>query len=381
MATELRDYQTSDIIGAGAQFSQEAEGAVLGGMLFDPKCIDTVAELIKSPDSFYRPQHQALFSIIMRLYSVGKADDIVTIIDESVKAGVFSDSQMARTYLMGLVQNVSSVANIDRHCEIINEKALIRKLVDVSEYAIKTASENAVSADNLLDDVEQKIYNIRQGKNFEGLSHISEVVVGVRDNISKNEIIYNVKPRELIESSIRKAIKRKKDNDPDESEIKEEDNHINIKTNPQPYFGNIRSSMYRLINKNIPKDIENLNELPDDSEYYKTLSGEQFLFYKTDHLLIFMSPNQANLLYEYNQHVFIDGTFYAAPKCSYQIVTLRIHNIKEDLFHTIAYGILIGKSLNSYIEFLDNIKMYSFNNRENKRDMNQREPLNIHCNF
>ena len=115
-----------------------------------------------------------------------------------------------------------------------------------------------------------------------------------------------MKPKELFESSIRKAIKRKKDNDPDESEIKEEDNHISIKTNQQPYFENIRSSMYRLINKNIPKDIENLNELPDDSEYYKTLSGEQFLFYKTDHLLIFMSPNQANLLYEYNQHVFMD---------------------------------------------------------------------------
>ena len=54
----------------------------------------------------------------------------------------------------------------------------------------------------------------------------------IKDNISKNEIIYNVKPRELFESSIRKAIKRKKDNDPDESEIKEEDNHISIKTNP-----------------------------------------------------------------------------------------------------------------------------------------------------
>ena len=94
--------------------------------------------------------------------------------------------------------------------------------------------------------------------------------------------------------------------------------------------------MYRLINQNIPRNIENLNELPDDSEYYKALTWEQFLFYKTDHLLIFMSPNQANLLYEYNQHVFIDGTFYAAPKGCYQIVTLRIHNIKEDLFHIIA---------------------------------------------
>ena len=72
----------------------------------------------------------------------------------------------------------------------------------------------------------------------------------IKDNISKNEIIYNVKPRELFESSIRKAIKRKKDNDPDESEIKEENNHISIKTNPQPYFEKITSSMYGLVNKN-----------------------------------------------------------------------------------------------------------------------------------
>ena len=42
---------------------------------------------------------------------------------------------------------------------------------------------------------------------------------------------------------------------------------------------------------------------------------------------------------------------------------------------------MTDKSLNSYIEFLDNIKIYRFNNRENKRDMNQKEPLNIHCDF
>ena len=125
-----------------------------------------------------------------------------------------------------------------------------------------------------------------------------KIMSELKDNISQNEIIYNENPRELFESSIRKAVKRKKDINPDESEIKEEDNHISIKTNQQPILGNIKSSIYRFINKNILKDIENLNELPDDSEYYKTLTGEQFLFYKTDHLLIFMSPNQANLLYE-----------------------------------------------------------------------------------
>ena len=92
MALELKDQLAADLMGSNAQFSQEAESAVIGGMLYDPKCIDKVAELIKTPDYFYREQHQKLYSVIMRFYSVGKADDIVSIIDESVKAGVFANT-------------------------------------------------------------------------------------------------------------------------------------------------------------------------------------------------------------------------------------------------------------------------------------------------
>lgn len=185
MALELKDQLAADLMGSNAQFSQEAESAVIGGMLFDPKCIDKVAELIKTPDFFYRPQHQALFAIIMRFYSVGKADDIVSIIDESVRAGIFTNTQMAREYLMGLIHNVTSVANIESHCNIVIEKALTRRLVSVAEYAIKQASENSATADNLLDDVEQKIFDIRQGRTLEGLTPISEVVVGALDHLQE----------------------------------------------------------------------------------------------------------------------------------------------------------------------------------------------------
>jgi len=79
-----------------------------------------------------------------------------------------------------------------------------------------------------------------------------------------------------------------------------------------------------------------------------------------------MSTFQANLLYQYPEHIFIDGTFYAAPKCSYQIVTVRLHELKD----TVGYGIMTSKNLGSYIEFLDNIKTYVYNNRENKRNIN-----------
>ncbi len=185
MAVDLKEQFAADLMGSNAQFSQEAESAVIGGMLFDPKCIDKVAEIIKTPDCFYRPQHQALFSIIMRFYSTGKADDIVSIIDESVKAGIFAESHMAREYLMGLVHNVTSVANIETHCNIVMEKYLTRKLVSVAEYAIKEASDNSSSADRLIDDVEQKIFDIRQGRNLEGLTPISEVVVSTLDHLQE----------------------------------------------------------------------------------------------------------------------------------------------------------------------------------------------------
>ena len=58
----------------------------------------------------------------------------------------------------------------------------------------------------------------------------------IKDNISKYEIIFNLNLRELFESSIRKSIKNKKESDHDKSEIKEEDNYINIKTDQQLYF-------------------------------------------------------------------------------------------------------------------------------------------------
>ena len=45
-----------------------------------------------------------------------------------------------------------------------------------------------------------------------------------------------------------------------------------------------------------------------------------------------MSAFKANLLYKYNQHIFIDGTFYVAPKASYQIMTIRLHKINKDNF-------------------------------------------------
>ena len=64
--------------------------------------------------------------------------------------------------------------------------------------------------------------------------------------------------------------------------------------------------------------------------------GDNYLAYKSDKIVLFISKFQAQLIYKYNQHYFVDGTFYSATKSCYQIINIRIHNIKEDRFYTVA---------------------------------------------
>ena len=57
--------------------------------------------------------------------------------------------------------------------------------------------------------------------------------------------------------------------------------------------GNVKSAMYKYINNKIAKDIEDLIDLPEDSEFYYTINGDKFLIYKKQHMIILMSPLQA----------------------------------------------------------------------------------------
>ena len=61
------------------------------------------------------------------------------------------------------------------------------------------------------------------------------------------------------------------------------------------------------------------------------------------------------------------------------MITIRTHNIFEDCFHIIAYAIMNNKTTSSYIELLDNIKSYIFDNRENKSSVNRWDRETIHC--
>ena len=155
--------------------------------------------------------------------------------------------------------------------------------------------------------------------------------------VTEERVIFEVKAKSIYETSFKSADKNKLEQLQEKRAPEEEQNRINQPVNynqgSNPLFKNVRASIYRYINKNIPKDVDNISEIPEESEYYKTLNGEEYLCYKGENILIFMSEFQANLLYKYNHHIFIERTFYTAPKAAYQIVAMRLHEINKDMVY------------------------------------------------
>lgn len=207
----------------------------------------------------------------------------------------------------------------------------------------------------------------------------------IKTSIDNTSIPFSIKAKILFNTAQKKLIKRKNCEEHDNENIDKlkikDKNHINVHDQWSSSFKNHKSVLYRYLNKSLPKDVENLEDMPSESEYYKTISNENFLAYKSDTMLIFMSKMQAQILYKKNEHIFIDGTFFSVPKAVYQVVTIRNHDLINDIFYTVAYSLLINKSMESYVEFLDQIKNYVYANRENKRILEYNDPINIHCDF
>lgn len=177
---------TADLLGRELPYNVEAEQAIIGALLLDQKCLPDVVARLK-PEYFYREQHREIYAIIIRMFSNGATADIITVINEAVSEGIFETAAMAKTYLKGIMDNVPSTAKsrLDSYCDIVEDKYLLRSLIGVAQEIIDIASDGSTKAKDLLDLAEQKIYDIRQGREVDGLTPLSEIIVSAYDRIQK----------------------------------------------------------------------------------------------------------------------------------------------------------------------------------------------------
>jgi replicative DNA helicase len=166
--------------------SVEAEQSVLGGLLLENDALDKIADILTAND-FYRHDHRVIYEHISRLIEHSKPADIVTLAE-----ALESTAQLAGVggiaYLGALAQNVPGSANIRRYAEIVRERAVMRKLVEVgSGIADSAFSPQGKDAAQLLDEAEAKIFEIAEGgsRSAQGFIDIKTILPQVADRIDQ----------------------------------------------------------------------------------------------------------------------------------------------------------------------------------------------------
>ena len=146
--------------GVALPYNLEAEQSVLGCILLNSGCMEEVLMHLKA-ESFYLPQHRAIFGAMLSMYTSSQANiDPVLIADVLAKEGHYD--------------------------VIVKEQFYLRTLIQTAREIMDDAASGEGDASSILDAAEQKIYDIRQGKDTGGPTKVSEVIVnGVYDRLGK----------------------------------------------------------------------------------------------------------------------------------------------------------------------------------------------------
>ncbi len=156
-------------------YSLDAEQAVLGAILKEPECLPIVSDMLKI-DHLYLPQHKAIYTAILNIDTIGGRIDPLVVLEELKKEGVYDDIG-GKTYLMKIADAVPSTKNVESYIKIIIDKYYLRTLMLTAREILDATNNGTDSPDSLLDLAEQKIYDIRRGKNTTGPARISDIVM------------------------------------------------------------------------------------------------------------------------------------------------------------------------------------------------------------
>jgi replicative DNA helicase len=166
--------------------SVEAESSVLGGLLLDNTAWDRVGDLLVDSD-FYRYEHRLIYAAVGGLINATKPADVITVYEQLQGLGK-AEEIGGLAYLNSLAQYVPSASNIRRYAEIVRERSILRKLVSASdEIATSAFNTQGKPVDKILDEAEQKIFNIgEEGSRMkQGFQAMDSLVVQLLDRVQE----------------------------------------------------------------------------------------------------------------------------------------------------------------------------------------------------
>jgi len=135
-------------------------------------------------DDFYLNAHKKIFETMLRLSDQGKAIDVVTVTEElSAKKEI--EDVGGLSYLLELANAVPTAANVAHYAKIVEEKALLRRLIRVATKIVEDGYTREDEVEALLGEAEKKMMEVANRKNAGDFKHVKDVLVETFDNIEQ----------------------------------------------------------------------------------------------------------------------------------------------------------------------------------------------------
>jgi len=163
-----------------------AEQAALGSMLLQEDAILHGVDILR-PEDFYKKSHQIIFKCILELFEKSRGVDLVTLTEELNRVNLLEEIGGV-TYLTNLINSVPTAANIEYYIKIIEEKSILRNLINSATKIISMGYEEKEDAKVLLDKAEHLVFEISQRNIRQSFVPIKELIT---DSYEKIEDLYH----------------------------------------------------------------------------------------------------------------------------------------------------------------------------------------------
>ena len=161
----------------------DAEQSVLGAMFLTKKALSRALELLDGSE-FYLDNHAKIFECIKAIDARGGVVDITTVSDE-LKNRKWLKQIGDIEYLTEIIESVPSAANIDEYIKIVEDKSILRRLIDEATSIITDSYNKGNNIEEVIEDAEKKIFDVSKSLRSTEFKPIQDVLYKTQSDLEK----------------------------------------------------------------------------------------------------------------------------------------------------------------------------------------------------
>ena len=152
----------------------ELEKKLLSSLMLEEGLAIPAVSTILNADDFYRPEHRAIYQVLLNLYGKGTPLNVLLVENELRRTDDLK--RVTRTYLFSLIDLEYTTARAEFYAKIIKEKSILRRLIEAGREIIDEADSERESVEKILEGAERKILSISASRNQTGFEALKEIM-------------------------------------------------------------------------------------------------------------------------------------------------------------------------------------------------------------